>query len=158
MDWGPPGSSVHRISLGKNTGVGYHFLLQGIFPTQGLNLDLLHCRQMLPSEAPGKPMHSVWCTANSFFCPCCFLWLQCFLPLVYLAQFYPSLLTFTIFQSLLKLRSIESLMPSNYLILCGPFLPLPSIFPRIRVLCNESTLSTDGQSIGASASVLPVNI
>ena len=34
-------------SPGKNTGVGYHFLLQGIFPTQGLNPGLLHCRQML---------------------------------------------------------------------------------------------------------------
>ena len=34
-------------SLGKNTGVGYHFLLQRIFPTQGLNLGLLHCRQIL---------------------------------------------------------------------------------------------------------------
>ena len=34
-------------SPGKNTGVGYHFLLQGIFPTQGLNLGLLLCRQIL---------------------------------------------------------------------------------------------------------------
>ena len=34
-------------SPGKNTGVGCHFLLQGSFPTQGLNLGLLHCRQML---------------------------------------------------------------------------------------------------------------
>ena len=34
-------------SPGKNTGVGCHFLLQGIFPTQGLNLGLLHCRQTL---------------------------------------------------------------------------------------------------------------
>ena len=34
-------------SLGKNTGVGCHFLLQGIFPTQGLNLGLLHYRQTL---------------------------------------------------------------------------------------------------------------
>ena len=34
-------------SPGKNTGVGSHFLLQGIFPTQGLNLGLLHCRQIL---------------------------------------------------------------------------------------------------------------
>ena len=32
---------------GKNTGVGCHFLLQGIFPTQELNLGLLHCRQIL---------------------------------------------------------------------------------------------------------------
>ena len=34
-------------SPGKNTGVGCHSLLQGIFPTQGLNLGLLHCRQIL---------------------------------------------------------------------------------------------------------------
>ena len=32
---------------GKNTGVGCHFLLQGIFPTRGSNLGLLHCRQIL---------------------------------------------------------------------------------------------------------------
>ena len=42
MDCTPPGSSVHGNSPGKNTGVGCHFLLQGIFPTQGLNLGLLH--------------------------------------------------------------------------------------------------------------------
>ena len=39
---------------GKDTGVGCHFLLQGIFPTQGSNLGLTHCRQTLPSEPPGK--------------------------------------------------------------------------------------------------------
>ena len=40
---------------GNNTGVDCHFLLQGIFPTQGSNLGLPHCRQMLlPSEPPGK--------------------------------------------------------------------------------------------------------
>ena len=37
MDLSLPGSSVHRESPGKNTGVGCHVLLQGIFPTQGLN-------------------------------------------------------------------------------------------------------------------------
>ena len=42
--------------------------------------------------------------------------------------------------SLLKLLSIESVMPSNYLILCLPFLFLPSIFPSIRVFSNESSL------------------
>ena len=41
---------------------------------------------------------------------------------------------------LLKLMSIESLMPSNHLILCHPLLLLPSIFPRIRVFSNESVL------------------
>ena len=41
-------------------------------------------------------------------------------------------------QSLLKLMSIESVMPSNHLILCCPLLFLPSIFPSIRVFSNES--------------------
>ena len=47
-------------------------------------------------------------------------------------------LSITNSQSLLKLMSIESVMPSNYLILCHPLLLLPSIFPRIRVFSNES--------------------
>ena len=47
MNCSPQGSSVHGASLGKNTGVGCHALLQGIFPTQGLNSGLLHCRQIL---------------------------------------------------------------------------------------------------------------
>ena len=51
---------------------------------------------------------------------------------------YP--LSSSISQSLLKLLSIESMMPSNYLILCCPLLLLPSIFPSIRVFCNESAL------------------
>ena len=43
-------------------------------------------------------------------------------------------------QSLLKLMSIESVMPSNHPILCRPLLLLPSIFPSIRVFSNESAL------------------
>ena len=49
-------------------------------------------------------------------------------------------LSFTISQSLLKLMSIELVMPSNYLILFHPFLLLPSIFPSIRVFSNELAL------------------
>ena len=44
------------------------------------------------------------------------------------------------FQSLPKLMSIESVMPSNHLILCGPLLLLPSVFPNIRVFSSESVL------------------
>ena len=44
------------------------------------------------------------------------------------------------FQSLLKLMSIESVTPSNHLILCRPLLLLPSIFPSIRGFSNESVL------------------
>ena len=47
-------------------------------------------------------------------------------------------LSITNSQSLLKLLSIESVMPSNHLILCHPLLLLPSIFPSIRVFSNES--------------------
>ena len=49
-------------------------------------------------------------------------------------------LSFTISRSLLKLMSVESVMPSNHLILFRPLFLLPSIFPSIRVFCNESAL------------------
>ena len=52
----------------------------------------------------------------------------------------PGSLSITNSQSLLKLMSIESVMPSNYLIFCRPLLLLPSIFPSIRVFSNESAL------------------
>ena len=49
-------------------------------------------------------------------------------------------LSFTVSQSLFKLMFIELVMPSNHLILCHPFLLLPSIFPSIRVFSKESAL------------------
>ena len=53
---------------------------------------------------------------------------------------YQASLSITKFRSLLKLMSIELVMPSNHLILCCPLLLLPSIFPSIRVFSNESVL------------------
>ena len=50
-------------------------------------------------------------------------------------------LSFTICWSLVKLMSIESVMPSNHLVLCCPILPLPPVFPSIRVFSNELALS-----------------
>ena len=55
MDCSPPGSSVHFPD--KSTGVGCYFLFQGIFPNQGSNPSLLHCRQTLPSEPPPSLEH-----------------------------------------------------------------------------------------------------
>ena len=52
----------------------------------------------------------------------------------------PGSLSITSSRSLLKLMSIESVMPSNHLILCCPLLLLPSIFSQIRVFSNESVL------------------
>ena len=49
-------------------------------------------------------------------------------------------LSITSSRSLLKLMSVESVMPSNHLILCRPLLLLPSIFPSVRVFSNESVL------------------
>ena len=72
MDCSPPGSSVlcPWDFPGKNTGMGCHFLLQGIFPTQGLNSHLLHCRQILyhPSHQ-GSPTKC--CQSLSHVRLCC---------------------------------------------------------------------------------------
>ena len=73
----PPGSSVHGIlSPGKNTGVGSHSLLQGIFLTQDSNPDLPHCRQILyhlSHEGNPKDMLNMWeklHTQNCLWQPC----------------------------------------------------------------------------------------
>ena len=66
-------------------------------------------------------------------------------------------LSFTIYQSLLKLMSIESVMPSSHLILCRPLLLLPPIPPSIRVFSNELALCIRWPKYWASvsASVFP---
>ena len=135
MDCSLPGSSVLGDSPGKNTGVGCHTLLQGIFLTQGLNPHLLHLLdwQMgsLPWAPPGKPLEmfsSVQsCSHDRFFAT---PW-----TVAHLAS-----LSITNSQSLLKLMSIESMMPSNHLTLCRPLLILSSVIPSIRVFSNESAL------------------
>ena len=58
MDCSLPGSSIHGDSPDKNTGVGCHVLLQGIFSTQASNPGLLHCRHSLLSEPPVKPKNT----------------------------------------------------------------------------------------------------
>ena len=138
---------LHGDFPGKNTGVGCHFLLQGIFLIQGLNPVLSIGRWILYHWATRKaPIHLFVVQSLSR--------VRLFLTL-WTAACQASL-SFIISQSLLKLMSIESVIPSNPLI----FLLLPSIFPSIRVFSNELALCIIGQSIGgsASASILPVNI
>ena len=65
-------------------------------------------------------------------------------------------LSFTISQSLLM--SVESVMPSNRLVLCRPLLLLPSIFPSIRVFSNELALCIRWPKYCSSTSVLLMNI
>ena len=69
-------------------------------------------------------------------------------------------LSITSSPSLLKLMSIESVMPSNHLILCCPLLFLTSIFPSIRVFSNKSVLLIRWPNYWSftSASVLPMNV
>ena len=69
-------------------------------------------------------------------------------------------LSFTISWSLLELMSIESVMPSNHLILCVPFSSCPQSFPASGSFLMSQFFTPGGQSIGAStwASVLPMNI
>ena len=66
MDCSPPGSSVHGDSPGKNSRVGCHFPLQGIFPIQESNLCLLHCRQILyhlsHQASPCHPLNPLFWT------------------------------------------------------------------------------------------------
>ena len=69
-------------------------------------------------------------------------------------------LSITNSQSLLKLISFETVMPSNHLILCHPHLLLPSVFPSIRVFSSESVLHIRWPKytgVSASTSVLPMN-
>ena len=60
-------------------------------------------------------------------------------------------------RSLLKLIAIESVMPSNHLILCRPLLFLPSIFPSIRSFPMCQLFTSAGQSVGASASIFSIS-
>ena len=113
----------------------------GIIPSQGVNLCALHWRvdsQQLDQQGSLPPL--------SFS-----------LSYVYISQFssvaqscltlcdpmdaaHQASLSITNSRSLLKLSSIESVMPSHHLILCHPLLLLPSIFPSIRVFSSESVL------------------
>ena len=67
-------------------------------------------------------------------------------------------LLFTHSQSLLKLMSIELVMPCKHVILCHPLLLLPSIFPASGSFPVSQLFASGGQDIGASAPVLPMNI
>ena len=132
-------------SLGQNTGVGSLSLLEGIFPTQGLNQGLLHCRQILYQlSLPSLQFSSV----TQLCLTLCDPWITA----------CQASLSITSSRSSLKLLSIESVMPSSHLILCHPLLPLPPIPPSIRVFSNESTLLMRSPKYwGFSLSISPSN-
>ena len=89
----------------------------------------LFCSYCIPST-DNSAWHIVRCSVAQL-CPTLCNPMDCSMP---------GFLSFTISQSLLKLMSIELMMPSNHLILYRPLLLLPTIFPSIRVFSNESVL------------------
>ena len=110
---------------GKNTGVGYHFLLQGIFLTKGSNPHLLcllclnwHMDSLLLNHL-GSHIYILQFSPVAQSCPTLCYPMDCSTP------GFP---IHTNSQSLLKLMAIESVMPSNHLTLCRPLLFLPSSF------------------------------
>ena len=99
--------------------------------------------------------------ASSLTNRCCCSVAKWCLTLCDLTAAYQAPLSFTIFQSLLKLMFIESVMPSNHLILCyPPFSSCPQSFPASGSFPMSWPFAPGDQSVGASAaaSVLPVNI
>ena len=123
-------------SPGQNTGVGSLSLLQGIFLTQVSNPGLPHCRRILYQLShKGSPRileRVQFSSVQSLSCVRLFA-----TPWIAACQ---ASLSITNSRSLLKLMSIELMMPSSHLILCRPLLLLPPIPPNIRVFSNESTL------------------
>ena len=111
-------------------------------------LCLTHSLHMIPSRsihvaANGKTLFSLWLNITPV---CAYIFVH--IKFSSVAQLSPTLcdpmdcsmsgLPVHLTWNLLKLMSIESVMPSSHLILCHPLLLLPSIFPSIRVFSNES--------------------
>ena len=113
-------------SPGQNTGVDSLSPLQGIIPTQGSNPDLPHCRCIVYQLGHQFSSVQLLSHVRLFATP----WIAA----------HQASLSITNSRSLLKLMSIELVMPSSHLILCRPLLLLPPIPPSIRVFSNESTL------------------
>ena len=127
--------TVHGIFQAR-TGVGSLPLHQGIFPTQGLNPGLPHCRWILYQLSHKRsPKIQEWVSQSvssvTQLHPTLSDPMFCSIPGFPILHYL---------RCLLKLTSIESVMPSNHLILCFPLLLLPSVFPSIRVFSNVPVL------------------
>ena len=125
-------------------------------------LGLCHCH--LPAPGRGKGLHPFVHSADALrvltapsSVPSVAQSCLTVTPRAAARQAFPSI---TNSWSLLKLTSIESVMPSNHLILCHPLFLLPSIFPTLGSFPMSQYFTSGGRSIGdsASASVLPMNI
>ena len=128
MDCSPPGSSVHGILQARILEWVATSFSRG--PSRPRDQTQVSCiaGRFFTAEPPEKPPQSVQSLSHvGIFAS----------PGTAARQ---ASLSITSFWSSLTLMSIESVMPSNHLILCHPFLLLPSIFPSIKVFFNESIL------------------
>ena len=140
----PHGLGSPWNSPSQNSGAGSLSLLWGIFPTQGTNPGIPHCSQILYQLShKGSPTASrkdlLTGALNLQFSSIHSLsrvWLFA-TPWTGARQ---TSLFITNSQGIPKIMPIESVMPSNYLILCSSLLHLPSNFPSIGVFSNESPL------------------
>ena len=112
----------------------------GVFSDQGSNVCLLHWQvDSLPLSHQGSPSEPI--RVYLFTDTVVVQLLSCVrLSVTPWTAAHQASLSFIISWSLLKLMSIESLMPSNHLVLCPPLRHLTSVFPSIRVFSNESAL------------------
>ena len=129
MDCSPPGSSVHGILQARI--LEWVAMPSSRGSSQPRNQNFVSCDSCIAggfftTEPPGKPVSSVQLS--------CSVMSDSLQPWTAPCQ---ASLSVTSSRSLLKLMSIESVMPSNHLILCHPLLLLPSIFPSIRDFSNE---------------------
>ena len=126
------GSSVHGISQARILECVAIFYSRGSSNTGIEHMSLSLSDGFSTTEPPGKPLLAVQFSSVTQSClTLCDPWT---------AAHQASLPITTNSGSLLKLMSIESVMPSNHLILCRPLLLLPSVFPSIRIFSNESVL------------------
>ena len=129
-------------SPGKKTGAGCHFFLQGIFPTQGSNpclMTLVLAGGFFTTSATWEAQLALIGLKSIQFSSFQVLTRVLLFVTPWTAARQASL-SITNAQNLLKLMSIESLMPSNHLILCRSLLLPPSVFPSIRLFSSESVL------------------
>ena len=177
-------------SPGKNTGAGCHFLLQcmKVKSEREVAQSCPTLRNPIYCNLPGSSVHGIFQArvlewgaipfSDIIATECLILELYIWkVNLLFIFVVVQSLscvrlfvtpwtaagqasLSFTICQSLVKLMSIDSVLPSNHLILCPPPASPALSLPSIRVFANESLFMSDGRRIGASssASVFPVNI
>ena len=114
--------------------VAYPFASRSSRPRNQTGVSTLQV-DSLPAELPGKPIVSKedfnqFSSVAQPYLTLCDPWTSAHQASLFITNSW----------SLLKLMSIESMMPSNHFILCHPLLLLPSIFPSIRVFSNESVL------------------